>query len=250
MPDMLRAIIIDDEKKGINSLRLLLEKYVADVKVVAETNDPQEGIKLIEDYRPEIVFLDIRMPNLNGFELLERLTYHDFNLIFTTAHQEFAIQAIKNKALDYLLKPIDHEDLLKAVERAKKKRDSGNLDDYKKLLDQISSTRSQKISLPGREKVEYVNISDIVRLESDSNYTYVYTLKPEKILVSKTIGDFEDQLCTDEHQFMRVHQSHIINLRFVKKFLKDENEIVLVDDHQTPLSKNKKEGFMKWLDVK
>jgi len=247
---MLRAIIIDDEKKGINSLRLLLEKYADGVKLVAETTDPVEGITLIEDYRPEIVFLDIRMPNLSGFELLERLTYRDFSLIFTTAHQEFAIKAIKNEALDYLLKPIDHLDLLNAIERARKKRASGGMDDYKKLLEQIGPTRSQKISLPGREKVEYVNISDIVRLESDSNYTSVYTLKSEKILVSKTIGDFEDQLCTDEHQFMRVHQSHIINLRYVKKFLKEEGEIVLVNDHQTPLSKNKKEGFMKWLGVK
>src|SRR5688572_25400440 len=98
---MLRAVIIDDEKKGINSLKLLLEKYIKDVKVVAETTDPVNGIDLIENYRPEIVFLDIQMPNLNGFELLERLNYRGFNLIFTTAHQEFAIKAIKNNALDY-----------------------------------------------------------------------------------------------------------------------------------------------------
>jgi two-component system LytT family response regulator len=247
---MLRAIIIDDEKKGITSLKLLLEKYVGDVKVVAEATDPEEGIKLIEDYRPEIVFLDIQMPVLNGFQLLERLSYRAFNLIFTTAHQEFAIKAIKNNALDYLLKPIDHQDLQAAVERAKMKNSANQWDDYMKLLEQVNPTRSNKISLPGREKVEYVNVNDIIRLESDSNYTFVYTLKTEKILVSKTIGDFEDQLCTNEHNFMRVHQSHIINLKFVKKFLKDEGEIILVNDHQTPLSKNKKDAFMKWLDVR
>jgi two-component system LytT family response regulator len=247
---MLRAIIIDDEKKGISSLKLLLEKYVKDVKVVAETTDPLQGLELIENYRPEIVFLDIQMPQLNGFELLERLSFRNFNLIFTTAHEEFAIKAIKNNALDYLLKPIDHLDLQTAVERAKKKRDTQQWDDYMKLIEQMNSARSNKISLPGREKVEYVNVSDIIRLESDSNYTFVYTLKTEKILVSKTIGDFEDQLCNNDHNFMRVHQSHIINLKFVKKFLKDEAEIILVNDHQTPLSKNKKDAFMKWLDVR
>jgi two-component system, LytTR family, response regulator len=247
---MLRAIIIDDEKKGITSLELLIGKYIKDVKVVATTQDPEEGIELIENYRPEIVFLDIQMPNLNGFELLARLSYRGFNLIFTTAHQEFAIKAIKNNALDYLLKPIDHEDLEKAVDRAKKNLDVDQWDNYKNLLEQIGASRSNKISLPGREKVEYVTISDIIRLESDSNYTFVYTMKAERILVSKTIGDFEDQLCTDEHNFMRVHQSHIINLKYVKKFLKDEGEIVLVNEHQTPLSKNKKDAFMKWLDVR
>ncbi|MBK7817424.1 MAG: response regulator [Sphingobacteriaceae bacterium] len=186
---MLRAIIIDDEKKGINSLKLLLEKYIKDVKVVAETTDPVEGVKLIEDYRPEIVFLDIQMPNLNGFELLERLTYRNFNLIFTTAHQDFPVKAIKNNALDYLLKPIDHEDLEKAIERAKKKSDTNQWDNYKSLLEQMNASRSSKISLPGRDKVEYVNISDSIRLESDSNYTYVFTTGADKILVSKTIGD-------------------------------------------------------------
>jgi two-component system LytT family response regulator len=190
------------------------------------------------------------MPALNGFQLLERLSHRAFNLIFTTAHQEFAIQAIKNNALDYLLKPIDHEDLQAAIERAKRKSEANQWDDYIKLLEQMNPARSNKISLPGREKVEYVNVGDIIRLESDSNYTFVYTLKTEKILVSKTIGDFEDQLCTGDHNFMRVHQSHIINLKYVKKFLKDEGEIILVNDHQTPLSKNKKDAFMRWLDVR
>lgn len=247
---MLRAIIIDDEKKGITSLKLLIEKYVNDVKVVAEATDPFQGLELIENYRPEIVFLDIQMPQLNGFELLERLSFRNFNLIFTTAHEEFAIKAIKNNALDYLLKPIDHLDLQTAVERAKKKRDTQQWDDYMKLIEQMIPSGSNKISLPGRDKVEYVNVGDIIRLESDSNYTFVYTIKNEKILVSKTIGDFEDQLCNSDHNFMRVHQSHIINLKFVKKFLKDEGEIILVNNHQTPLSKNKKDVFLKWLDVR
>jgi two-component system, LytTR family, response regulator len=247
---MLRAVIIDDEKKGIRSLELLIKKYITDVKVVAVTTDPEQGVKLIENYRPEIVFLDIQMPNLNGFELLERLTYRDFNLIFTTAHEEFALKAIRNNALDYLLKPIDHEDIEKALERIKQRNGKNQWDNYKQLLDHVNTARTNKICLSVREKVEYVNISDIIRLESDSNYTYVWTEKTEKILVSKTIGDFEKELCSEPHHFMRVHQSHLINLRYVKKFIKDENCIVLLNGDKTPLSKNKKEAFMKWLDVK
>jgi two-component system, LytTR family, response regulator len=116
---MIRAIIIDDEQSGINSLRLHLERFTADVKVVASSTDPAQGIGLIEDFRPEIVFLDINMPGLNGFELLAKLKYRKFHLIFTTAHDEYGLQAIKENALDYLLKPIDKQDLLEAIAKAK-----------------------------------------------------------------------------------------------------------------------------------
>ncbi|MCW3109714.1 MAG: two component transcriptional regulator, LytTR family, partial [Segetibacter sp.] len=120
----LRAIIIDDEQKGIDTLNLLIEMFIKEVKVVAHSTNATTSLALIENYKPEIVFLDINMPEMNGFELLEKLNWKDFNLIFTTAHQEYAIRAIKNNAIDYLLKPIDYEDLLLAVERIKKQLSS------------------------------------------------------------------------------------------------------------------------------
>jgi two-component system LytT family response regulator len=245
---ILRAIIIDDEKSGVNSLRLLIERFIPDVKVVATATKPEQGIELIEDYRPEIVFLDIKMPGLNGFELLDRLTFRGFNLIFTTAYQEYAVKAIKSNALDYLLKPIDIEDLEKTIERVRLKGNT-DWDKYKKILAELGSMKAIKILLPGRDKVEYVNVNDIVRLESISNYTIVHILKADKITVAKPIIDFENQLCNSEFNFMRVHRSHIINLHYVQKFLKEDSVIVLADKHSAPLSKNKKEEFMKWLNV-
>ncbi|MBL7909928.1 MAG: response regulator transcription factor [Bacteroidia bacterium] len=247
---MLRAIIIDDEQKGINSIKLLIEKFVTDVKVVAETTEAKNGVQLIEDYKPEIVFLDINMPHMNGFELLQELKFRDFGLIFTTAHDEYGVQAIKNNALDYLLKPINHEDLIQAIQRVKQKNTKNNLPDLSELLKDLNSPNNTKIPLHVKDKVEYVNKSDIIRLESDSNYTNIYTTEGKKLMISKTLGDYETLLCNKDNTFMRVHQSHIINLKHVVKFTKDNGGIITTkDNYSVPLSKNKKDEFLKWLDV-
>ncbi|MBA2610990.1 MAG: response regulator transcription factor [Bacteroidetes bacterium] len=248
---MLRAIVIDDEQKGINSIKLLVEKFVKDVRIVAESIEAEKGISLIEDYKPEIVFLDINMPHMNGFELLQQLKFKEFSLIFTTAHTEYALQAIKNNALDYLLKPINHEDLIAAVERVKKKTKQETLPDLGKLLEELSSPNKGKIPLHVKDKVEYVNKNDIIRLESDSNYTNVFTTGGKKLMISKTLGDYETLLCNKENTFMRVHQSHIINLNYVVKFTKDNGGFIITKDNcSVPLSKNKKDEFLTWLDVK
>ncbi len=247
---MLRAIIIDDEQKGINSIKLLLEKFVPDVKVVAETTEAKKGVHLIEDYKPEIVFLDINMPHMNGFELLQELKFRDFGLIFTTAHDEYGVQAIKNNALDYLLKPINHEDLIQAIQRVKQKSTKNNLPDLSELLKDLNSPNNTKIPLHVKDKVEYVNKTDIIRLESDSNYTNIYTTEGKKLMISKTLGDYETLLCNKDNKFMRVHQSHIINLKHVVKFTKENGGIITTkDNYSVPLSKNKKDEFLKWLGV-
>lgn len=245
--NLLRAIIIDDEPKGLSSLRLLIEKYITGVKVVEECTDPLRSIDLINNYKPEIVFLDINMPHLNGFELLERLTYRDFYLIFITAYQEYALKAIKNNAVDYLLKPVDADDLEATIERVKKLHAEKNkFPDFTAVLSQIS--QRDKIPFNVKDKVEYVSREDIVRMESESNYTHVYLADGNKILIAKTIGDYEQMLCTPDSEFMRVHQSHIINLNKVSRYLRDNGgTIVLKNNDHVPLSKNKKEDFMKWL---
>jgi two-component system, LytTR family, response regulator len=249
---MLRAIIIDDEQKGINSIKLLIEKFISDVKVVAETTDAEKGVELIEDFMPEIVFLDIKMPHLNGFELLQKLTYRQFSLIFTTAHNEFGIQAIRNNALDYLLKPVDVEELQSAITKVKERLASKNeVPDLSGILTELNSASAYKIPFHTRDKVEYLNINDIVRLESDSNYTNVYAADGTKLMISKTLKDYEDLLCGGENKFMRVHQSHIINMKHVVKFTKENGgTIFMKGDQALPLSKNKKEEFIRWLDVK
>jgi two-component system LytT family response regulator len=245
---MLRAIIIDDEQKGINSLRLLIEKFIHNVKVVAETTDPLKAKDLIEDYKPEIVFLDINMPHLNGFEVLKGLNFKDFNLVFTTAHREHALQAIKNNALDYLLKPIDINDLRFAINKIVDKLTSKDnfSDDLKKFLE-VNVENKSRLTINTKDGVDYVCISDIIRLEADSNYTFIYTVQGARIVVSKTLKEFESILCNGKNEFMRVHQSHIVNLRYVAKFIKDASVIIMKNEDKVPVSKNKKDEFLNWL---
>ncbi|MBC7864519.1 MAG: response regulator transcription factor [Bacteroidia bacterium] len=250
---MLHAIVVDDEQKGINSLKLLLEKKVNDVKIVASSCNPEEGIKLIDDYRPDIVFLDINMPLMNGFGLLKKITFTNFHLIFTTAHEEYALQAIKNNALDYLLKPIDTDDLTLAIQRVRDLQNSKqNPPDVAQLLKGFEQESNRRIAVPYKDGMVYVNASEIVRLEADSNYTRIFFEDGKVSLVPKTLKDFETALCQGIHskKFMRVHQSHIINLQHVTRFTREEGGLIrMKDNEEIPLSKTKKEEFITWLGV-
>lgn len=249
---ILRAIIVDDEQKGIDTLSLLIEMFVKDVKVVATSTDAFGAIELIENYKPEVVFLDINMPEMNGFELLEKISWKDFNLIFTTAHQEFAIRAIKNNAIDYLLKPIDHEDLSLAIERIKLQLNNSHVTDkfnYNELLGIIQQSQKNRLLINSRSGIETIEMNDIVCLESQSNYTKIYLADSRTLLTSKTLKEFENQLCLPELSFMRVHHSFIVNLNRVSKYLKTTDNIVLNDDLQVPVAKSRKDVFFKWLNI-
>jgi two-component system LytT family response regulator len=242
----LRAIIIDDEQNGIESLKLLIEKFIPDVRVVATTAESSRGIKLITDFHPDIVFLDINMPGMNGFDMLSGLEYRDFALIFTTAHAEYALKALKSNALDYLLKPIDIDDLQSAIEKVRSNKKKKSLPDLGNFYAELG--KSSKIALNTKNKVEYIDRNDIVRMESDSNYTHVHTLRGGELVVGRTIREFEDMLCKAGGVFMRVHQSHIINLNHVVRFKKDNSGIITMrDSKDVPLSKQKREEFLKWL---
>jgi len=248
----LRAIIIDDEQKGIDTLTLLIGMYIEDVKIVAQSTQAAEAIDLIENYKPEIVFLDINMPEMNGFELLEKLSWSEFNLIFTTAHQEYAIRAIKSNAIDYLLKPIDYEDLLLAVNRIKHQLNNTEIPDkfnYNELFGIIQQGQKQRILINSRSGIESIEINEIVSLESQSNYTKIYLSDSRSLLTSKTLKEFESQLCNPESGFMRVHHSFIVNLNKVSKYLKTSDNIVMLDDQQIPVAKSKKDNFFKWLNI-
>jgi two-component system LytT family response regulator len=242
----LRAIIIDDEPSGIESLRLLIEKFIPELRVVATTSEPSQGIELITDFHPDIVFLDINMPEMNGFEMLGSLDSHNFALIFTTAHAEHALRALKSNALYYLLKPIDVEDLQEAVEKVKSRKEKKSLPDLSKFYSELK--KNNKIALNTKSRVEYLDRSDIIRLESDSNYTHVYTVNNQELVISKTIGEFEDLLCKPGGTFMRVHQSHIVNLSHIVRFRRDSIGIIITrDSREVPLSKQKRDEFLKWL---
>lgn len=249
---VLRAIIVDDEQKGIDTLKILIELFIQDVKVVAESTAAGASIELIENYKPEIVFLDINMPEMSGFDLLEKLQWRDFNLVFTTAHQEYALRALKNNAIDYLLKPIDHEDLKLTVERIQTKLTQDLTEtarfNYYELLENRHQKQKQRILINSRTGVEYIDINDIVFLESQSNYTKIALKNNREILSSKTLKEFETQLCT-EHSFMRIHHSFIINLKRVSRYLKTEELVVMDDEQKIPLAKSRKDDFYIWLEI-
>lgn len=246
----LRSVIIDDEETGIETLRLLINKHVEGVKVIGEAIRAAEGITLIEDYMPDIVFLDISMPEMNGFELLENLTWKDFYLVFTTAHQEYALRALKNHAIDYLLKPIDPVDLKIAVDKIKQKKllnqtDNGGFN-YQ-LLNSIPQFHTNKLGIHSKTGIEFIDPVDIIYLESKSNYTLVYLSSNREILSPKTLKEFELQLCISSSSFMRVHHSFVVNLHKVSRYMKDEENIIMNSNHKIPVSKKRKENFLKWL---
>lgn len=247
----LRAIIIDDEKKGINTLRILVEKFIQEVRIVAQSTKAADAIELIEDYKPEIVFLDINMPGMNGFELLEKLKWKNFSLIFVTAHHEYALKALKNNAVDYIMKPIDHQELRIAVNKVKAKMEAVNTvfptHVYESLLNDINQHNKNKVLVNLRSGIETLNAAEIIFLESRSNYTYIHLSDLRVVITSKTLKDFEDPLCTD-HNFMRVHKSFVINLNKISRYIKTQH-IIMVSDHKIPLGKSRKENFHMWLNI-
>lgn len=234
---MHRAIIIDDEQMGIKTLKAFIEECTNRIKVVATTTKPIEGIDLIEDYKPDIVFLDISMPGLNGFELLEKVTYRDFKLVFTTAHGEYAIKAIKNKAYDYLLKPIDIDELKDCIER---------IIDIKEgmSVDKAIQTEKDIIELPVRDGIVFIKPEEIIRIEASGSYTTFHMVNGVKHIGSSNLKEFESIL--NPRYFYRCHNSHIINLRRVNKFLSSEGLYcaVMEDGSNADIAKKNKQVFL------
>lgn len=244
----LSAIIIDDEPKAVQNLHLLLQKYCPSVEVVAHSSDPIEGIGLIMTKEPQLLFLDIDMPNLNGFELLEKVKFLALDVIFITAYQHFALQAIKMSALDFLLKPISVEELKIAVGKAEKNRTipstpNPNLNVFFDNLQQESPYK-HKLALPTLEGMSFVNLDEILYFFADGNYSYVYFLNGEKKLVSKTLKYFEDIL--PKQAFFRIHREFIINLNFIKNYIKGRGgQVMLTNGKVIDVAVRKKEEFLQ-----
>ncbi|MES2678834.1 MAG: LytTR family DNA-binding domain-containing protein, partial [Bacteroidota bacterium] len=228
---MLRAVIIDDELIGINTLKVLIEKHTQGMKVVAIATEPEKGIELIEDYKPDVVFLDINMPRINGFQLLETTRFKDFKLVFTTAYQEHAIKAIKKKAFDYLLKPIHIEELKTCVESV--------LESLGKKPAETKPHHGQIIELSVKNGIIFIKQQEIIRLEADRSYTIFYLTDGVKHVASKCLKEFEVFL--DPDIFYRCHPSHIINLNKVVRIISDDGLFVQMSDASKPelLKRNK-----------
>ncbi len=244
---MLKAILIDDEENSISSLKEKLLTHCPQVKIIACCDNAAKGIEGIDSMHPDIVFLDIEMPVMNGFLMLQQLTYKNFELIFTTAYDHYAIKAIRFSALDYLVKPIEIDDLKTAVIKAEEKRNHSYPNPQIELLvEQLISKKNNfsRIAIPTNEGLQFIRIEDIIYLEASSNYTHIFTTEKKKYIVSRTLKDFEDMLPTDI--FLRIHNSYIINKNYVEKYIRGEGgQVVLLNNVTLDVAKRKKSEFLK-----
>lgn len=242
----LKVILIDDEKGARESLHNLIIKYCPQLEVIAKASNIDEAYKLINELSPQLIFLDIEMPNGNGFDLLQKFTTINFDIIFTTAFDHYAIKAIKYSAIDYLLKPIDIDDLRNAIERVLLKQKNKNLQN-EQILSLLSNIKPEqndkKIALHEGDGLTFVRLKDIVRCESDGNYTTIILEGNKRIITSKTLGEYEELFSNDN--FYRVHRSHLIHLHHIIKYIKGDGGYVLMSDgSQIEVSRRKKQEFL------
>jgi two-component system LytT family response regulator len=244
---MIKALIVDDEKSSRDTLRGFVENYCKEIQIVDEAETAEEGITQIKKLQPHLIFLDIELPLGSGFDLLEACKQANFEVIFTTAHDQYALQAIKVCALDYLLKPISATDLINAVAKIRQRRFSGTTTrQIGAFVENISNLNKQlsNIVLPTFDGFIVVKICDIIRCEADKNYTFFILTSNEKILVSKTLKEFEELL--HDMDFIRVHQSHLINVSHVQRYIKGSGGYVkMSDDSIIEVSRRKKELLME-----
>jgi len=241
----IKAAIIDDEMHCIKTLRYQIEKQFENVEVVFDTTDSTLAKAMVEHFKPDIIFLDIEMPVMNGLQFLSQFDAIPFKVIFTTAYDQYAIKAIRLNALDYLLKPVDRNELGQAIEKFRQEKDIT----VREQVTHLQLFREKKIkdtiALSASQGLFFVKINDIMYLEGDNSYTHVIMCDGKKYLVSKTLSNFDDIL-TEDNTFFRAHKSYVINLNYIKQYVRgDGGDIIMVDDKTISLSRNKKEDFLK-----
>ena len=244
---MVRALIIDDEKHCCDNLLWQLKTYCPEIEIIAVSNNAEKGLQQIHHHQPQLIFLDVEMPGMTGFEMLESLTQINFDIIFTTAFDKYAIRAIKFGALDYLIKPIDKDELIEAINKFLNRTQRDSLKQLSALLTHIMKSNDlsfQKIALPTLHGYELVPLNNIIFCESSSNYTDIHLNNGQHMLISRTLKDIEDLL--DMQPFFRVHNSYIVNLQYAIRYIKGEGgHLVLNNDISIPVSRNKKEELLK-----
>ena len=246
MSENITAILIDDELSSLQNLRQKLEEYCKAVHVVAVAQRPEEGLMLIRHHKPDVIFLDIEMPKMSGFGLLEELGDYDAEIIFTTAYQYYAIDAVRISAFDYLVKPISISDLQNAVNRLVSARTAHTRERLQVLKDSMTDIRSQdhKIAVPTGDGLEFLMIGHIIRIESSSYYSKVFLVNRTPLLVTRLLKDFEEILAP--YRFFRVHNSHLVNLRYIRKFVRGDGGQVYMDNGDVvDVSRRRKDEFLK-----
>jgi len=245
---MIKAIIIDDSEQARTTFRKDLETYAEDVEIIGEADGVVEGAKLLRNVRPDILFLDIQMQDGSGFDLLDVLGDISFKIVFITASDAHAIKAFRYAAIDYLLKPVDPDELVAALQKYRDQHLNESAK-YKLLNESLRHHQRphERLALHSQDKIQIVNISDIIRCESDINYTSFFFNGGKKLVVSKTLKEFEDLL--GEQGFHRVHQSHLVNTRYIREYVKVEGgHLIMNDGTMVPVSTRKRPEVMKMLE--
>jgi two-component system LytT family response regulator len=244
---MITTILVDDEPRGLSSLKRLLEMNCPEVKVIRECKDADSAAAQILALQPELVFLDINMPDKNGFDLLNGLRPVSFEVIFVTAHNEYTIEAFKYSAVDYLLKPVDEDLMIEAVKRAAQriagKASTGQVDTFLYNLHKVQTPAEMKLCIPDMKGFQVIQLADVIYCESDSSYTIFYLLNGRRITASKSIIEYE--LLLERSGFCRIHKSFLVNLNHVKEYIRGEGgSVLLTDDRVIEVSRRKKEVFI------
>jgi two-component system, LytTR family, response regulator len=242
------AIIVDDEPDSIHLLRLQLEQNCPDIEIAATYTSSVKAVAGIEKYRPQLLFLDIEMPVMNGFELLEKISGIPFSVIFITAYNQYALKAFRFNAVDYLIKPVDTDDLTDAVAKALKNAKPGS-NQLNQMQKQMRGEPASRIAIPGQQGgISFIELNDIVYSEASNNYTRILLKDGSRFLLSKTLKDVQDVL--EEEHFLRVHRQYIINLNQVKHFNRNEGMLTMINGDHIPVARNQKERLIdryRWL---
>lgn len=245
---MIKAIIIDDEIHCLETLSLLLNEFCPNVQLIEQCRSAKTGLEAMHKYKPDLVFLDIEMPVMNGFELLEQFTEINFAIIFTTSYDQYAIKAIRFSALDYLLKPIDPKELITAVKKVQEQRHLPMAEQFQMLLKQVQGKEHQfnKIAVPTSEGFELIPADQVIHCEANDNYTHLFLKNKTKIIACRTLKEMEEQL-QDFPFFVRVHHSYLVNLNEVTKYIRGEGGyLVMSDGTSVNVSRSRKESLLKW----
>jgi len=241
---MLEAIIVDDEEKALQSLKWELTNFSKEIAVVASFTDPYEALEYLDRNRPDCLFLDIEMPTMDGFQFIQKLQNKEVAVVITTAYNQYAIKALKNEAIDYLLKPIDSDDLKETIVKIRKHQarnlTAENLERI--LLRHNANSSHRKITLNTDGKLLFLENDDILYAESDGNYSTIYLADGQKIVLTKKLKEVGEMLPAET--FFRIHNSYIINLNKIKEFLKTDGYVILKSNHKIPVSRQKKSDFL------
>lgn len=245
---MLQALLVDDSLGSLRTLRISLQKFCPQVEIVGEADNPETAYELMLIHKPNLILLDIEMPRGSGFDLIERAKDMEFEVIFTTAHEQYALEAIKHRAIDYVLKPIGHIHLMEAIKRAEnriKEWDKFRANNNPPINEGKST--GKKLPIPTTSGFEFINLDEIMYLEAEGIYTKLIIHRKKSVITTLRMAELEDKLANKG--FFRIHRSFIINLDFIKQYNRGEGGYVVMDNgQQLSVARNRKETFLKWLD--